>query len=109
MHFASAALTTSALALASATLGQDTTYPPGGPGIIRVRYAGQSEFTGCLNQDGRWTVVNECAEVFGNGQGGISGPIGWIIINEDSVITQTPTTWTNAWVGTHVDGGVRLP
>ncbi|KAK1144433.1 hypothetical protein N8T08_005586 [Aspergillus melleus] len=89
------ALTTSALILASATVGEETIYPPGG-----------AANTGCLNADGKWTVTENCAQIFGNGQGGISSDKGWLILDDDSTITTTSGTWSVAWVGTH-DGENR--
>ncbi|KAH8434483.1 uncharacterized protein LDX57_012128 [Aspergillus melleus] len=105
MRFA-ISLTTSALVLASAIVGEETIYPPGGAGVIRVNLAGESEFTGCLNADGKWTVTENCAQIFGNGQGGISSDKGWLILDDDSTITTTSGTWSVAWVGTH-DGDNR--
>jgi hypothetical protein len=91
-------------------VAQLSVYPPGGPGIVYVTLSGGSEPTGCLDANGKWTVDDaNCAAVFGNGQGGLSGPNGWYILGGDDTITTTTVTWTTAWVGTHVSQGVSHP
>ncbi|PLB52002.1 hypothetical protein P170DRAFT_95177 [Aspergillus steynii IBT 23096] len=106
MRFTSAALTTSALVLAAAAVGQQNIYPPGGPGFLRVSLADadEGEFTGCLADDGKWTVADKCTEAFGNGQGGLGTVSGWLILDDDSTITTVTTTWSTSWLGTHADG-----
>ncbi|KAK9778022.1 hypothetical protein AB5N19_02597 [Seiridium cardinale] len=91
------------LALAPIVAGQLSVYPPGGPGIVYVTLDLDTETTGCLDTAGKWTV-NEanCAAVFGNGQGGLSGPDGFYILDDAATITTTTVTWSTAWVGTHV-------
>ncbi|KKK15249.1 hypothetical protein P175DRAFT_0536467 [Aspergillus ochraceoroseus IBT 24754] len=88
----------------SPSRGQLSMYPPGGAGRIEVTVNGDLSTSGCLNVDGAWTVnTGNCAAVFGNGQGGISTENGWLILDEDSNITTTTTTWSTAWVGTHTN------
>lgn len=111
MRFTAAALISSALALAPSALGQDDSfYPPGGLGILRVSLAGESEFTGCLTERGKWTLADQnCAEVFGNGQGGIISKSGWLALNSNSMISNVVNWLGTFWVGTHENQGVRAP
>ncbi|KAK9419713.1 hypothetical protein SUNI508_07199 [Seiridium unicorne] len=95
------------LALAPIVAGQLSVYPPGGPGIVYVTLDLDTETTGCLDAAGNWTV-NEanCAAVFGNGQGCLSGPDGFYILDDAATITTTTVTWSTAWVATHISQGI---
>ncbi|KAG4026271.1 hypothetical protein MFRU_043g00740 [Monilinia fructicola] len=78
-------------------------YPPGGPGTILVTLNGHSSSTGCLNEEGLWTVKDACGNFGGNGQGGLGSNFGYIILDPSSNIVTTTGTWSTAWVGTHVN------
>ncbi|KAI9651302.1 hypothetical protein NHQ30_001340 [Ciborinia camelliae] len=107
MHISKFSTTAIGFILLPITLAQSpvlTVSPLGGPGTILVKVNGEIGSTGCLNDEGKWTVQDDaCASFFGNGQGGLLSDQGWMILDDDSNIATTTSTWTTAWVGTHVD------
>lgn len=100
------ALGLSLLPASMAQLSALSIYPPGGSGTILVTLNGHSASTGCLNDQGLWTVKDTCGSYGGNGQGGLGSNLGFIILDSNSDIVTTTGTWSTAWVGTHVNQSV---
>ncbi|KAM0123893.1 hypothetical protein ACHAP3_010770 [Botrytis cinerea] len=108
MLFSKPTITAIGLSLLPASLAQLSelsVFPPGGPGTILVTLNGQGASTGCLNDQGLWTLKDACAIFQGNGQGGLGSDLGYIILDSSSSIVTTTGTWSTAWVGTHVNQG----
>ncbi|TEY47383.1 hypothetical protein BOTCAL_0306g00030 [Botryotinia calthae] len=99
------ALGISLLPASLAQLSALSVFPPGEPGTILVTLNGQGAPTGCLNDQGLWTLKEACAIFEGNGQGGFGSDLGYIILDSSSSIVTTTGTWSTAWVGTHVNQG----
>lgn len=93
-------------AYAAPASGRTVIQAPSGSGQIIVSQT-QLRVTGCLNSEGLWNVVGDCATFSGDDDGGISGPEGYLVFTEDSGITTSPTSDTT-WLGYYLNGNVSF-